>query len=324
MIGVGYFDDADQLFQESEVPIPRSVRFWLLLLLDIPSFACAFFVLFHLLVDRTLRHQLHNHTIIILLLLGLTIELVDIPLNLSFITHSGIVEPSTPLLCLFWWIIDVGFYNGITIIMAWSSFERHILVFRDQWVSTRKKRLFIHYLPLIFLISYIIIFYFIVIFFPPCNNVYNYTLPVCNNFPCYLKDHILGKWDSIINSILPTILISVFIVALLIRVYLQKRRLHQPIRWRKQRKMIVQLVPISVLYLTINIPLNILMLAHLCGLSEGVGGSVQLYFDFLCYLIVLLFPFFCIGSLSELRKKIKLLKLFKLRPQRRVAAARQT
>jgi hypothetical protein len=177
---------------------------------------------------------------------------------------------------------------------------------------------------LIFLVCYIIIFYFIVIFFPPCHNTYNYTLPVCNNFPCYLEDSILGKWDSIVNSILPTILISFFIVTLLIRVYLQKRRLRQPIRWRKQRKMIVQLVPISVLYLTINIPLNILMLAHLCGLSERVGGSVQLYFDFLCYLIVLLFPFFCIGSLSELRKKIKLLKLFSVRPQRRVGTTRPT
>jgi hypothetical protein len=148
-------------------------------------------------------------------------------------------------------------------------------------------------------------------------NTYDYTLPVCNNFPCYLGDPLLGIWDSAINTIVPTITITIFSVTLLIRVYLQKRRLHQTNLWRKQRKMAVQLLSNSVLYMTANIPLNICILAHLCGLPDDVGAEMQLYFDYLCYYVTLLFPFVCLGILSELRKKIqwKGLLLFR-RPQR--------
>ncbi|CAF0914639.1 unnamed protein product [Adineta ricciae] len=324
MVGTDDFAAATASFDTDEVAIPRPIRFWLLLLLDIPSIICTFFILYHLLIDRNLRWQLNNHSTIILLLFGSTIQLIDIPLNLDFIANSGRVKPSNSILCRCWWIVDIGFYNGITIIMAWSAFERHILVFRDQWVSTRKRRFLLHYLPLIILLCYIYIFYVMVIFFPPCQNRYNYTLPVCNNFPCYLHDPILGKWDSCVNNIFPTVLISLFVVALVLRVYRQKRRLNQPIQWRKQRKLIIQLVPISVLYLIVNIPLNFLIFVHLCGVLEQSGGDVQLTFDFLGYLLILIFPFVNLASISELRKKTSLQRLFSMRTQRRVATTAHT
>jgi hypothetical protein len=69
--------------------------------------------------------------------------------------------------------------------------------------------------------------------------------------------------------------------------------------------MTVQLLSGSVLYLIANIPLNILFVAHLSGLPDDVGVYVQLYFDYLCYFVILLFPFVCLGILSELRKKIQ-------------------
>ncbi len=93
------FDDNDDTFQESELPIPRSIRFWLLLLLDIPSIICSVLLLFHLLNNKTLRRQLSNHVIIVLLITGLIIELIDISFHLSFL-HLGIVQPSTPFVCL--------------------------------------------------------------------------------------------------------------------------------------------------------------------------------------------------------------------------------
>src|SRR5579871_2864574 len=80
-------------FKDSEISLPRPVRFWLLLLFDIPSIICSFFLLFHLLVNKTLRSQLSNHVIITLLIMGLIIELVDIPFHLSFL-HLGVVRPA--------------------------------------------------------------------------------------------------------------------------------------------------------------------------------------------------------------------------------------
>jgi hypothetical protein len=93
------FSNDENTVQETEINIPRPVRFWLLLILDIPSIICSFFLLYHLLINKTLRHQLINHVIIILLIIGLIIELVDISFHLSFL-RLGIVQPSTPGLCL--------------------------------------------------------------------------------------------------------------------------------------------------------------------------------------------------------------------------------
>jgi hypothetical protein len=309
-------DSFDNTFQESEINIPRSLRFWFLLLLDVPSIICSCFLLFHLLNNKTLRSQLTNHVIIILLIMGLIIELVDIPFHLSFL-HLGVVYPSTPTLCMLWWFMDIGLYTGCTIIMAWGSVQRYLLIFHDRLFLNRNKRFIFHYFPFIILLIYIPIFYIIAIIFPPCVNTYDYSLPACNDFPCYLSDPIFGIWDSVFNNIIPIMIISISSLVLVIRVYYQKRRLNQPNVWRKQRKMTVQLLCSCVLYLIPNMPLNIFVIAHLCGLSENVGVQIQLYFDFLCYFVILLYPFVCLSFLSELRKKMKWRRLFlPTRPQR--------
>jgi hypothetical protein len=289
--------------------------------MDIPSIICSFFLLFHLLINKTLRSQLTNHVIIVLLIIGLIIELTDIPLYLSFL-YLSVVQPSTPFTCLIWWFIDIGLYNGCTLIMAWGSVERYLLTIHHRMFLNKKKRLIFHYLPLSILCLYILVFYIIVIIFPPCINTYGYTFPVCNDFPCYLNHTLLGIWDSVINNILPTIVISISSVMLFIRIYNQKRRLRQPIQWRKQRKMTFVLLSTCILYLIPNVPLNIMIFARLCSLPKDINVQVQLYFGFLCYFVVLLYPFVCLGTLSELRQKIKWKGIFLLKQPRQVAVIR--
>jgi hypothetical protein len=312
------FDDRSNAFYESEISLSRPVRFWLFLLFDIPSIYCSFIILFYLLINKNLRSQLINHITINLLIIGLIIELIDIPFYLSFL-HLGVVQPSAPFVCLLWWFMDKGLYNGFTIIMAWSSIHRYLSIYHDRLFLNQKKRFLFHYLPLIILLLYILIFYIMVIIFPPCTNTYDYTLPVCNDFPCYLNHSVLGIWDAIVNSILPTVIIAVFSVVLIVRVYCQKRRLRQPNVWRKQRKMSIQLLSSSTLFLIADIPLSILVFAHLSGLQEDIGVEAQHYFDFLCYFVILLFPFVCLYSISELRKKISWkMFLFLHRPQQNI------
>ncbi len=308
-------------FQQSEIDLPRPFRFWLLLLLDIPSLICSLFLLFNLLRTKILRLQLTNHVMIILLIIGLFIQLVDIPFNLSFL-HLGVIYPSTPGLCLTLWFINIGLYTGCIIIMAWGSIERHLLIFHNRIFLNRKKRFIFHYFPFIILIIYIIGFYTIAIFFPPCTNKFKYNLPVCSAFPCYLNDHFLGIWDSVVNSMMPIFIITISSLVLVIRVYYQKRRLNQPHVWRKQRKMTIQLLCGCILFLIPNLPLSIFVFARLCGLSGSVGVQAQLYFDFLGYFVILLYPFVCFGSLPEVRKKVKLRQLLFLKESRRIATVR--
>ncbi|CAF1352862.1 unnamed protein product [Adineta steineri] len=306
------------LFVEQEISLPRQFRFWLFLILVIPSFYCSCILLFQLFINKQSRSQLSNHIIICLLIFGLVIELIDIPFHLSFL-QLGVVRPSTPTLCTAWWFVDTGIYNGCVIIMAWGSIHRYLLIFHDRLFLIARKRFLYHTMPLIILILYIFIFYIVVIIFLPCSNKYNYNLPVCGELPCYFGVPLVGVWDTVINSIVPTAIITVFSILVLARVYIQKRHVHQANLWRRQRKMTVQLFYICILYLAANVPLNLVTFCHICGLPPSFGADVQVYSNYLCYFVTLLFPFFCLSTLSEMVKKVQWKGLLLFQRSQRIA-----
>jgi hypothetical protein len=255
-------------------------------------------------MNQTQRHALQNHTILLILIFDLPIQLMDINFYLVFY-HYGSVQPPEAIVCRFWWLADFGVYNGGLILMAWLAIERHILIFHDRWVSNRIRRFLFHYLPLIILVAYILLFYIIVIFFLPCENTYVYTLPVCGASPCYQSYGLLGMWDFIVNSSGPVIFEAIVSIGLVVRVQWQKRRLRQSNQWRKHRRMIIQLSLISSLNVTLNLPIFLIPLAHLCGLPPEYGVQAELYFYFLGYFVIFLLPFISLCQFPDLRKKIK-------------------
>ncbi|CAF1293182.1 unnamed protein product [Rotaria magnacalcarata] len=285
-----------------EISLSRKARFWILLLFDIPSVACAFFVLFCILINRKLRSNIKNHVLVILLLLGIGSQLIDIPFYLNFIVQSSVV-PSNPSTCLLWWFVDTGMYDGGVIFMAWTAFERHIILFHDQWISTRKRRIMIHYFLMLFLILYIFIYYIYAIYYFPCENTYDYTLPLCGGSPCYAYDPIMGMWDWIVNILSPTFLEALLSLTFIFRVLWQKHHSLLPIHWRKHRKMAIQLMSLSSLNMAFNIPLSIINIAYFCGLSYDIGAEAIQHFTFLCYFVIFLFPFICLASISGVKKK---------------------
>jgi hypothetical protein len=286
------------------IAIPRSVRFWFFLLFEIPSIFCSIFVLAYLLFDRTLRHALHNHIIIIILFINLIVQLTNISSILNYY-RLGSVWPPTPTFCLIWVFIDSALYIATTVLFSWGTIERHILIFHDQWLSTRTKVIFLHYFPIAFLSLYCLLYNIVVIIFPACENTFHYTQVVCGYPLCSYEDASLAFWNVLVNDIIPTIVIIFCSAALVGRILYQKSRMHRPIRWRQHRKMAVQLLSISTLYLILYIPKMLLELAHLCGVSKDIGADFMLYLKFFSYYGNLLFPFICAGSLPNLRMKIK-------------------
>jgi phosphatidylglycerophosphate synthase len=121
-------------------------------------------------------------------------------------------------------------------------------------------------------------------------------------------------WENIVNQMLPILIIIIFSIALILRVLLQKHRLHQPIQWRKHRKMTIQLLSISILYLIFSFPNTFMIFIDFCGLSYDKDSDVKQYAAFLSYLVILFFPFVCILSLPELQNKIR--KILPLRRRR--------
>lgn len=286
----------------SDVDLSFSFQFWFSLAFHIPSIICYLFVLTYILSQKTQRQALHNHSIIVLLIVAFTLVIVDYSWTIDSFRHEGNVWLHTSTFCEVWWLFDFGFFDACTFILAWTSFERHILIFHSNLIATKRRRIFIHYLPLILILIYLIIFYIYTIFFPPCENEYDFTLPTCGAYPCYFDVSYLAMWYFIVHGIIPTLLIVLFNVVLLARVLWQKR--HHPRNWKKCRRMTFQLLSISALYLSLNLPLMITFIVQIAGYPEW-GVQAQHYLYFFTELIQYLLPFVCLTCLPNILLKMK-------------------
>lgn len=283
--------------------IPQTLHFWLFLISDVPAFLCNTFVFYHLLADRQLRNALHNHVPIVILFLAVTYELIDIPLHLQFLS-TGIVSPSIPATCLIWWLTDWGSYYAIAVLLIFGSIERHILIFHSHLVATKRKRLIFHYIPLLVITLSITMFYCVAILAPICESTFDYTADICGVHACYGTIPVFAAIEQMVFSAASSCLITVFNMALLIRVIRQKYRIHRCVRWPKQRKLALQMIALSLLYLIFSLPLTIVYIVRLYDLPDW-ADEVEPALYFLGYYAVLLLPYVCLGNLPDLSKKLK-------------------
>jgi hypothetical protein len=305
-------DSTDEDNGIDEVIPPSQVQFWTFLIFQIPSLACTIFLLYHLVFNQQLRSALHNHVIIIFLFLTLFIEILDNPLYIDAYRLGGFKNSFSisPSICLMWWFIDYGFYGAITVFLAWGSIERHILVFHHQFLRTQRQRFFIHYLPLILISIYLLGFYIGVIFFPPCENTFDFNSLACGLNLCYENVSYLSTWDYLGNGIVCTFIETISSSVLIMRIFWHKRRIHQPVNWRKHRKMAFQLLSISCLSLTIVFPQSLIIVIQQVGGSSmsNFGGEVNSYLFYLYTFVVFLLPFICLGNFPELWSKLLFFK----------------
>ena len=88
----------------AEVPLPKKTRFWILICFNIPAFICAVFLLVNLLIKRISRNELHNHVIILVLILTIAIQLIDVNFYILF-AGLGHVWLANPFFCNLWTFI---------------------------------------------------------------------------------------------------------------------------------------------------------------------------------------------------------------------------
>lgn len=242
------FMDEDLNASPSSIGIPTSISSVTYIIADAFSIVCTLFVLYYLLFEKTLRHALNNHIIIILLFMSLIYELTTIPWLIHHIQY-GSPWIQNSIFYLFTFFFDYGIYATQIALFAWATVERHILIFHDQWISTQKKRFFINYLPILIIIIYCFIYYSLVAFAPFCQNSFETFIAAGVYIPCVFSKIVLGTWDLLFHQVIPTILIVICSIALIVRVIRQKRKVNLPIRWRKHRKLTTQMISISILYL---------------------------------------------------------------------------
>jgi phosphatidylglycerophosphate synthase len=123
-------------------------------------------------------------------------------------------------------------------------------------------------------------------------------------------------WETIVHQMLPAVLIIVFSIALFVRVLLQKHRIHQPVQWRKHRKMAIQILSISLLYLEFYFPYVLYSLMLTFGVPNDSLDNLGVYAEFCTYFMTPLLSFVCTLSLPELGTKIGKIIHFQRKPRR--------
>ena len=81
-------------------------KFWLLLILSIPSTLCSLLILTYF-YQRRNQVSLHHHLIIILLVASLFEILFDMTLVMAFY-RRGYVSPATSAFCTWWTVAEYG------------------------------------------------------------------------------------------------------------------------------------------------------------------------------------------------------------------------
>lgn len=283
--------------------IALRLKFWLYIVFLIPSIICALLLLIEFLSDRTLRHSLSNHMIIFILSTVLFCQFTMYPWMLHYFNQDGIWYRSFAF-CVVWGFIDWAIYMLQLLLFAWTSIERHILIFHDKFVSTRRRRILFHYLPPLIITLYWILFYTFVYFYPSCENIYDTELVLCAT-ACLFNDFKFRAFETFFNNILPNFIIIAASLTLIVRIFLQRSRMNQPLRWRKHRKMTIQLVSVSAMYLLVTSPWALIIFLRMCGWSTYTAEAWDYYAFFISYYIVLLFPFFVVFSLPGYKQRLE-------------------
>lgn len=284
-------------------------RGWLLLVPLVPSIIVSIFNLYHLLSSRALRTAINNHAIILLLWFGLILELTDVTWLIYFY-FNNIVLSQTPAFCLAWVFLGVGIFSSISILMAWASIERHIIIFHQKLVATARTRFIFHYFPLAIAIIWPLVFYCVMLLILPCANPYYYNRKQCSRYGCIILYSNIALMDSIAHYIMPAFVTVTFSVALLARVIYKRYRFRGRIDWRNYRKMAGQLLPISALYILLQLPPMTMYAAYSGGLARTVAADYYTDSLFFNYWVVLFTPFVSIFSLPDLGTKCRNLFLF--------------
>ena len=293
--------DADTL-EDNRATLHR-IKFWILLVLDIPSVLLYFLIFVFFITHRTLLRVIQHRGLFVLLFINFFEAFFGLPMNIHFF-YRGRVSPATAVFCTWWNFFDYILNVSSQFLMAAISVQRHILVFNRQILGIRIKRLLLHDLPLFLCVAYPTCIYLGLIVMYPCDGTqWDFSSNMCGNANCYLVySTALGVFDWAAHSALPVVLIPVANVILIIRVVWQKHRCQQPILWRKQRRMTVQLACISCLYLIAWLPCTTVAVIQQFITSSFINDIQTDYLFSLTYLVSLLTPYVCFGMLPQLNK----------------------
>jgi hypothetical protein len=252
-------DDENSTITE-DVSSSSSFEFILLLIVEIPSIICTLLILTYLFRNwyTMVIKSLRNHVILILIIISLINTTLDLPFTINSY-RLGYDNPRTLSFCHWWYWLDYTLIVTSIFLTAIASVQRHFLIFHAHWLRIRRIRWALHYVPLIFCLLYPLLYYFIFIIVYQCKNDTINDSQYCVQ-PCYTNDPVLFNYDWVFNTAFPLMTIALANIILIVRVIrsMRKTRRRQSLIWKRQRKLTLQLLALSLLYIVGWAPSTIL------------------------------------------------------------------
>jgi len=240
-----------------------------------------------------------------------TLVVTQVPF--TFINLYGGSIPKIPKLCGFWIYCTYTLYCVSDFLTMFATIQRYLLVFHKAFYM--KWKVLTHYCTLLFCCLYPPIYYLYFTFFFPCVNNYDYSQPLCGE-ACFTFSKIAVLIDYFGNILLPVLTIVVVNFMLLMKVILLKRRMaskstsaaQDQSLWKKNRRMIVQLMTIATATSLSWLPFIICAIADTFN-SSLVSGNLLTLLNFLPYFNCMLTPFLAVSTISK-QVTIELFQLF--------------
>ena len=285
------------------------VKFGVLLFIQVPSMITSLLIFWFFATHRRLLREPRHQALFLLLAINFLQLTFDLPMPMHFY-RIGYIAPATPAYCTWWTFFEYNLEVTTAMLMATNSIQRHILIFHEHLLRIPWTCSLIHYLPLLICLVYPVTFYLIVIVFYPCDGTqWDYSSNVCGYANCHLVyNRVLATFDWTAHNGLPTVVIMVANATLILRVVNQKRRHQQRIVWKKQRRITVQLLSISALFLIAWLPSLIIALVQQLINPNFLVEVQKDYMLDLLYSMCLFLPWICLRQLPRasrwLRKQL--------------------
>ncbi len=280
----------------------QTIEFILLLIIEIFAIIYTLFLLIYIVLHWQLIviKALHNHPILLLIIISFFYIILDLPFTINSY-RLGYDNPRTVSFCLWWYWIDSTLMTISLCFTATASIQRYFFIFKTHLLRIRRTRWIIHYIPLIFCIIYPPLFYLIIILFYPCKTLNINDSQYCLS-PCYVKNPLLLNIDWMINSALPLIIIILATGILVGWMIHSMWNLDHPqlFIWKKQKKLILQLLAFSLVYASGWTPSTVIYLLKIFSLDTfNENQSIIIYLCYMSYFICPLQPFICLFILPE-------------------------
>ncbi|UJR32524.1 hypothetical protein I4U23_019986 [Adineta vaga] len=276
------------------------IKFIFLLTFQIFGIAISLLIFWFFLTHRALLRDI-RHQAILLLLGNNFIQLTcDLPMPIYFY-YIGHVNPATSAYCTWWTFFEYMLDVITALLVVVITIQRHILIFHDSIFRKRITRWLLYYVPLLLCFVYPFILYMVLIVFYPCDGLqWDYSSNVCGFANCHLVySKTLSTFDWAAHNGMPTLIIILGNVSLIIRVIKQKRRHQQHITWRKQRRITLQLLAVSMLFLVAWLPgLVIALIQQTIDPNFAIDFQRNYALD-LVYFMCIFLPWICIGQLPR-------------------------